>query len=319
VETPQKKSEVSKSTASLMKIASYRKSEMWDGGGSSTKEIAAVLKRFRKTAKAQRDEITGPGHTPGSSGGTGDEFSKEEAVTTDRKEDGAADSNQMIRTLQEPPSPPSPSRSPSKWGVLRQKVKKKSTLRLSLSNFIRGMDPEDEGSKIEKLVFTDDIVSRLSLRLDGFESYSVLGALVMGFAFGCVSAVDTSEFERFPWVVGFSFTVISLITTFGSLYTMMIFALCSLYGKTGLGMQTKDGAYQMFIQRTAVYRHWAFHTFIVSLAGCGLLMMITLLLKVPVIHVILTLPLAGCCFFTACVNLKNVMAIATATIFAEDK
>ena len=114
--------------------------------------------------------------------------------------------------------------------------------------------------------FDDVTINRISLRLDGFESYSVLGALVLGFALNNLTAVTSEEFNGVPWLVTFVFVVLSVITSFASMYTLMVFALCSLYGKTSLGIKNDQG-YSTFIVQTAPFRELAFITFMVSLIG----------------------------------------------------
>ena len=136
----------------------------------------------------------------------------------------------------------------------------------------------------------------------------------MGFAFGCVSAVTKSEFNDLPGAISMIFPVLAVLTMFCTLYTMMVFALCSMYGKTGLGVG-KDTQYDEFIEDTLKYRQWAFSTFVISIWCCGALMMFTLLLKVPSIYVLLVTPFALVCSFALYANLKNLMAVAARTIF----
>ena len=83
-----------------------------------------------------------------------------------------------------------------------------------------------------------------------------------------IMSIRLEEFEGVPLVVSALFVLVCLLTTFLSLYSVTVFALCSLYGKTGLGIDNYDGC-ATFLKETARYREWGFYNFLVSLVGAS--------------------------------------------------
>jgi hypothetical protein len=213
------------------------------------------------------------------------------------------------------------------WQKLKQEVKKDAAQNQARKTFMRmltGVSAKDIDEKTNsapaatgpetKVTFDDQMINRISLRLDGFESYSVLGALVLGFALNNITAVSGDDFVGVPWLFTFLFVVICVITSFASMYTLMVFALCSLYGKTSLGIKN-DAGYTKFIQQTAPFREWAFINFMVSLMGTCISVLYLLILKTPSQGLIAS-PICAACIYFGQKHVRSMIKIASATVFS---
>merc|ERR1711957_267149 len=81
---------------------------------------------------------------------------------------------------------------------------------------------------------SDAQIARVSLRLDGMDSYGVLGALIAGFSLQLVSAVSWEEFNAqsglLIWLASVGFTMCGTLTAAFALFATLIFALNSLHG-----------------------------------------------------------------------------------------
>ena len=121
----------------------------------------------------------------------------------------------------------------------------------------------------------DHSLERAALRLDGLEIYAVVGALQAGTSVAMIQ--DLGEFEPTPAaesaslmtvsateLIHFAFLIFGVAATLGGIYATVIFALCSLYGKTALGMN-RDRMYDCFMQATGQQRFRAFQAFTTSL------------------------------------------------------
>jgi hypothetical protein len=215
------------------------------------------------------------------------------------------------------------------WQTLKKEVSTGAAKNQARKTFMRmltgtsSMENDDKDAPVaptgvdnapSKVAFDDNTINRISLRLDGFESYSVLGALVLGFALNNISAVTGEDFEGVPWIITFLFVVICVITSFASMYTLMVFALCSLYGKTSLGIKN-DAGYTKFIQQTAPFREWAFINFMVSLMGTCISVLYLLLLKTPSQGIIAS-PICAACIYYGQKHVRSMIKIASATVFS---
>ena len=121
----------------------------------------------------------------------------------------------------------------------------------------------------------DHSLERAALRLDGLEIYAVVGALQAGTSVAMMQ--DLNGFEATPSaesaslttvlateLIRFAFLICGVAATLGGIYATVIFALCSMYGKTALGMH-RDRMYDYFMQATGQQRFRAFQAFTTSL------------------------------------------------------
>ena len=105
----------------------------------------------------------------------------------------------------------------------------------------------------------DQALERASLRLDGLEGYAIVGALQAGTSVAMMqagSALSGSSSElvlSVDAVLSGGFLLCGTAASLGGIYATVMFALCSLYGKTALGMN-RDAMYQHFMQKTGPHR-----------------------------------------------------------------
>ena len=118
-------------------------------------------------------------------------------------------------------------------------------------------------------------LERSAIRLDGIEIYSVIGALQAGTSVGLMQEVgintlidplsaQVKEFDMVWMCLSTIFLLCGTAATLGGIYSTVIFALCSLYGKTALGMN-RDRMYVHFMKKTGDLRRRAFSGFTSSL------------------------------------------------------
>ena len=118
-------------------------------------------------------------------------------------------------------------------------------------------------------------LERSAIRLDGIEIYSVIGALQAGTSVGLMqevglnTLVDPFSYQGqdidLVWtILSTVFLISGTVATLGGIYSTVIFALCSLYGKTALGMD-RDRMYVYFMKNTGELRKRAFTGFTTSL------------------------------------------------------
>ena len=121
----------------------------------------------------------------------------------------------------------------------------------------------------------DHSLERAALRLDGLEIYAVVGALQAGTSVAMMQdlgeltpsgdeGVSLMTVAFATELIRFAFLICGTAATLGGIYATVIFALCSLYGKTALGMN-RDKMYEYFMQATGQQRFRAFQAFTTSL------------------------------------------------------
>jgi hypothetical protein len=116
----------------------------------------------------------------------------------------------------------------------------------------------------------DQSLDRAALRLDGLEVYAVVGALQAGTSVAMMQEVSTSSIDMNQSLINMdtllqvSFLLTGTAASLGGIYATIMFALCSLYGKTALGMN-KDRMYAYFMKVTGPHRMRAFTAFTSSL------------------------------------------------------
>ena len=115
---------------------------------------------------------------------------------------------------------------------------------------------------------SDQSLERASLRLDGLEVYALVGALQAGTSVAMMQEVtiggNGEDGYYFDTILQASFLLCGTAATLGGIYATIMFALCSLYGKTALGMN-RDDMYEYFMKKTGPYRMRAFNAFTTSL------------------------------------------------------
>ena len=112
----------------------------------------------------------------------------------------------------------------------------------------------------------DQSLARASLRLDGLEVYALVGALQAGTSVAMLQEVKVGgpEDATLDTILPALFLLCGTAATLGGIYATIMFALCSLYGKTALGMD-RDDMYAYFMKKTGPYRMRAFNGFTTSL------------------------------------------------------
>eukprot|EP00978_Attheya_sp_CCMP212_P021478 scaffold62765_cov53-Attheya_sp.AAC.2 len=89
-------------------------------------------------------------------------------------------------------------------------------------------------------------LDRTSLRLDGLETYVIVGALISTSSFECVYQNNIAMNGN---LFNYATLFIGGFATLFSLYSTMIFASCVLYGRTSVGMK-RDRSYANFMRKT---------------------------------------------------------------------
>lgn len=162
--------------------------------------------------------------------------------------------------------------------------------------------------------FDDEILARIQMRLAGWEHYSVAGALIAGFALSVISSVSHSDFDDVPWILSLMFVLTSALSTLAGLYTAIVFALCSLYGLSSIGMK-KDEQYIKFISDTAVFRERGFIAFIAAPALLTASLSCMLFLKVPRLVASVVNVVALFFVWTTYFHIRSIVEIASEQIF----
>eukprot|EP00978_Attheya_sp_CCMP212_P029451 scaffold104645_cov53-Attheya_sp.AAC.3 len=118
-------------------------------------------------------------------------------------------------------------------------------------------------------------LDRTSLRLDGLETYVIVGALISTTPFECVYniALDGNLFN-------YATVFIGGFATLFTLYSTMIFASCVLYGRTGVGMK-RDRSYANFMRKTKDIRISGFRALDAGLLLFSVNVVLVLALRVP--------------------------------------
>ena len=149
-----------------------------------------------------------------------------------------------------------------------------------------------------KKTATEPQLERSALRLDGLEVYAVVGALQAGTSVAMMQEVgiavaetvanSTSSAEQVPVdyvqnVISICFLLCGTAAALGGIYATIIFALCSLYGKTALGMD-RDHMYTYFMNKTGPHRFRAFNAFTNSLLLFCIQVILLFAMKVPSLY-----------------------------------
>lgn len=127
---------------------------------------------------------------------------------------------------------------------------------------------EDHKKQLTMPHLSDQSLERASLRLDGLEVYALVGALQAGTSVAMMQEVtigdNGEDLYFFDTILQAFFLLCGTAATLGGIYATIMFALCSLYGKTALGMN-RDDMYEYFMKKTGPYRMRAFNAFTTSL------------------------------------------------------
>lgn len=110
-------------------------------------------------------------------------------------------------------------------------------------------------------------MDRVTLRLDGLDSYAVLAAIVLGAAMDVYGSVEARKYslrrERIArHVHGFGV----LTSVLSSVYVVMVFSLFNFYAKTAIGIGA-DNVYFKLLDATSRMRVHGFEAFLLSLVG----------------------------------------------------
>lgn len=166
-----------------------------------------------------------------------------------------------------------------------------------------------------ELEFDDAQMTRISLRLDGMESYSVLGALISGFSLQLISSITMDDFGHpFSYFFAVLFVLFGTLTTLSALYATIIFALCSLHGKAGIGMN-KDAGYLKYITSTAAYRESAFIALMSCFVGVLATLLCMLFMRTPMFPACLAVAASAYFCVVAARHVKDIMKLASDHIF----
>lgn len=163
--------------------------------------------------------------------------------------------------------------------------------------------------------FDGDKITRISMRLDGMDHWSLLAALVTGFSMQLISSVTLSDFTEssllLPQVL---FVFFGMVATISAFYATMVFGLCNLYGRTALGLQ-KDTGYLRFITNTAVFRENAFVALLTSIASIIATISFMLFLKTPFSTALVSCLGALLACSKASLHMSSIMSSATKEIY----
>ena len=112
--------------------------------------------------------------------------------------------------------------------------------------------------------FRGDDLTRTAVRLDGLEVYALVGGLQTGASIAMMLEGFGASDDDFWPALNAAFLWCGVLAALGGTYSMIIFTLSSLYGKTALGMH-RDSAYFTFMKETGRIRFRAFRAFTISL------------------------------------------------------
>jgi hypothetical protein len=111
-------------------------------------------------------------------------------------------------------------------------------------------------------------LTRVSMRLDGFNSYAIIAALLLNATLKLycmtpkqIESGGNISKEKVASILFLLFAGTSLLCT---AYSTLVFSLLSLYSKTALGLG-QDAAFLEFFAATAVVRKRAFHSLLAAL------------------------------------------------------
>jgi hypothetical protein len=131
----------------------------------------------------------------------------------------------------------------------------------------------------------DQKLERASIRLDGLEVYAVVGALQAGTSVAMMQEITIGNGGEplsmtLDNMLSGGFLLCGTAASLGGIYATIMFALCSLYGKTALGLN-KDDMYDYFMKKTGPHRFRAFNAFTTSLLLFCMQVVILFALKCP--------------------------------------
>mmetsp|Transcript_14548 Transcript_14548/g.45737 ORF Transcript_14548/g.45737 Transcript_14548/m.45737 type:complete len:132 (+) Transcript_14548:373-768(+) len=130
-----------------------------------------------------------------------------------------------------------------------------------------------------------------------------------------MSSITIGDFDtNFGYFCAVLFVVSGTLTTLCALYSTIIFALCSLHGKTGIGMN-KDEGYLKYITKTAGYRESAFVALMTCFAGIFVTLLCMMFMRIPLFPACLAVAASGYCCTIVYRHFKEIMRIATEHIF----
>ena len=114
-------------------------------------------------------------------------------------------------------------------------------------------------------------LTRVRVRLEGYSSYSVVSALIMNAALRLVTSTDLNlgDSELPIWLdkcLQATFLLSISTAVLGGSYCTVVFALCSAYAKTAIGLSLDDRC-EVFLRMTHIYRLAAFRAFLAMLAS----------------------------------------------------
>jgi len=123
------------------------------------------------------------------------------------------------------------------------------------------------------LLFKGDQLDRSDMRLEGLEVYALIGALQASASLALLADLDGLNMNddddwAIMWIEG-SLLLVTLAATLGGVYVTMVFAMCSMYGKTALGL-LRDDEYVRFMEQTGNLRARGFFAFTATLILFGL-------------------------------------------------
>eukprot|EP00415_Alexandrium_ostenfeldii_P004956 UN4956 len=169
---------------------------------------------------------------------------------------------------------------------------------------------------VNEFSFDDTQMARVNMRLDGMDSYSVLGALISGFSLQMLSGITIDDFDTsFKYFFAVLFCISGTLTTIFALYGTVIFALNCLHGKAGIGMK-KDEGYIRYITQTAAYRECAFLALMGSFVGIIATLVCLLFMRSPLLPACISVVVAACFVSVAARHVNDVMGLATEHIFS---
>ena len=110
-------------------------------------------------------------------------------------------------------------------------------------------------------------LTRVGLRLDSLESYTVIASIIIGGIMDAYSSAPKRGLtERKERVVQYAHAFFISLSFLAGLYVVLVFSMFNLYAKTALGTGA-DHLYLQLMQETGPLRLRAFHAFLTCLVG----------------------------------------------------
>jgi len=129
---------------------------------------------------------------------------------------------------------------------------------------------------------TQSVSDEVDGKLEAYNSLGVVSALLAGFAFSGLTAVDDDELEKQHWFIGGGFTLTTSLTIALNLLTLVMVTWVYFYARLLLGYQEyKSSAFFMAEKNVAHYRQYGILGLLISIPIFCISLAFCVLVKVP--------------------------------------